>query len=161
VRIWKVILATMVIFGAGIVVGGLLNRHVEPVNAPAARAFNSQNPGQFRLQQLLHRLERELALTAEQDQHIKKITATSQDRTKELMKPVTLEVGHETTRVCDEIRDELTPEQKLKFDTIFKEHGERGERGGGERGGHHRPPGGPTNSFNPRTNDKSQGEGAL
>ena len=146
----------MVIFGAGIVVGGLLNRRVEPVNASTARAGNpqNQNPGQFRLQQLLHRLERELALTPEQDQHIKKIIATSQDRTKEMMKPVTLEVNHETLRVCDEIRDELTPEQKLKFDTIFKEHGERGERGG-ERGGHRRPTGGTTNSnsFNPHTNE--------
>jgi Spy/CpxP family protein refolding chaperone len=150
VKIWKVILATLVIFGAGIVVGGLLGQRTAPVNAPSARAFNpqNQNPGQFRLQQLLRRLERELALTAEQDQHIKKIIATSQERTKEMMKPVTLEVGHETTRVCDAIRDELTPEQKVKFDTIFKEHSEHGERGGRRR-----PPGGPTNSFDVRTND--------
>jgi len=159
VRIWKVILATLVIFGAGFVAGNLLGRRTEPAGAPGTRTANSQNlsPGQFRLQQLERRMDRELGLTAEQHERIHKIISASLERTRELWKPVTQEVGRETQKVCDEIRNELTPEQQAKYDTFAKERPDHGERGGDRGGGRRRPPGafpggGSSNSFNLRTN---------
>ena len=134
----RVILATLVIFSAGLVIGGLYVKHTPDLAPSSPRSGNPRyaNPGQFHLRELLRRMDKELALSSEQHERIEKIINCGQDRTKELWKPVSMEMNKETTKVCDEIRGELTPEQRKIFDTFPKsrperggEHGERGERG--------------------------------
>lgn len=152
-KAWKVIFATLVIFSAGLVVGGLVMKKISPASPSATRPANG-NPGQFRLQSLLHRMDRELALTADQHAQIEKIISVSQDRTREIWKPVSVEMGKETTSACEQIREVLTPEQQAKFDTLSKarpERGDRGERGdhgdhGKRRGPHDNGPDAPTNA---------------
>ena len=152
---WKVIFATLVIFAAGLVVGGLVVHEIGVVNPAATRTAPplNANPSQFRLQLLLHRMDRELALTPDQDSQIRKIIASSQDRTTRLWKPVVVEMDKQTQDTCEQIRAVLTPEQQAKFDAFPKmrppDFGERGERG--ERGWRRGPPGGfpggPSNHF--------------
>ncbi len=132
-KAWKVIFATLVIFCAGLVVGGLVVRKISTV--PPATNGPSGNPGQYHLQSLLKRMDRELALTPEQDAQIKKIISTSQERTRELWKPVAQKLNTETVSACEQIREVLTPDQQAKFDVISKSRAERGNRGDhGDRG---------------------------
>lgn len=152
---WRVILATLVIFAAGVVVGGLAVKKSGAIAATTAKtaAAPGGNPGAFRLQSLLHRMDRELALTPDQHAQIEKIIATSQTHTRDLWTPVAQQMKDETQKACDQIRDVLTPDQQTKFDALSKgpppgEFGERGERGrrrGGPGG-----PGGPFSNFPPR-----------
>ena len=128
---WKVILATLVIFATGIVVGGLLVNKAGVASPSASQPARppGMNPGQFGLQSLLHRMDRELALTSDQHEQIQKIIAASQDRTGELWKPVSQELSKETTAACEQIRGVLTPEQQTKFDEMLARMKERGEHG--------------------------------
>jgi Spy/CpxP family protein refolding chaperone len=127
VKIWKVILATLVIFGAGVVTGGLLVSHVDRVNRvkpksgkPAPTPSPAVNPWNQRSRDLLKRMERELNLTPEQREHIEKIIAESQERTKALWRPIAPQMNKEMLKVREEIREQLTPEQLKKFDDLSK-----------------------------------------
>jgi hypothetical protein len=137
VNSWKVILATLVIFGAGVVTGGLLvnyairsNGGINPATGIAA-ANQQQRPAQMpaltpwqlRNRDLVHKMDRALDLTPEQRDHITKIIADSQDRTKALWKPIAPQMNRELQRVHAQIRDELTPDQQKKFDEIMRPHG--------------------------------------
>jgi hypothetical protein len=126
VNAWKVIFATLVIFGAGMVAGNLLGRRTGPGGSAHARQpnFSNANPSQLRLWELLHRMDRELDLTPEQHEHIEKIIAGSQERTQKLWSPIAQEMRKETQSVCEEIREQLTPDQKKKFDNFARLHSE-------------------------------------
>jgi NACalpha-BTF3-like transcription factor len=126
VNAWKVILATLVIFGAGMVAGNLLGRRANPVESAPARESSvpSANPSQLRLWELLHRMDRELGLTSEQHENIEKIIAGSQERTRKLWSPIAQEMRKETQSVCEEIRGQLTPDQRKKFDNFARSHSE-------------------------------------
>ena len=81
---WKVILATLVIFGAGVVTGGLLVSYAVHANQTPPKQVITQsavNPWQLRSRELLRRMDRELDLTPEQRKHIEKIITDSQERT--------------------------------------------------------------------------------
>jgi len=127
---WKVILATLVIFGAGVITGGLLVGHADHlnlVNAAPPKPINlpgggGGNPWQARSIQLLRRMDRELNLTPEQHATIENYIAVSQERTKDLWKPISQQMGKEMRRVRGLIREELTPEQQVKFDELIKPH---------------------------------------
>jgi len=148
---WKIIFATLIIFATGLVVGGLVVNKTGVATPSAAKSGGGPNAnnGQFRvqsLQALQRRMDRELGLTPDQDDQIKKIIASSQERVGDLWKPVSQAVGKETQDACDQIRAVLTPEQQAKFDALPRggrgpDFGERGERGW------RRGPGGPTNHF--------------
>ena len=123
---WKVILSTLVIFIAGIITGALLvtnvlhikQNHFKPSNVSAVAA----NPWQVRNKELLRRMDRELDLTPEQHQHIEAIITAGQERTKLLWKPIAPLMNKEMQLVHSEIRDQLTPDQKKKFDAFAKAH---------------------------------------
>jgi hypothetical protein len=127
---WKVIFATAVIFGAGVVTGGLLVNHVErshPRNphhseppAPAANAgsqTNLQNPPAPRMprlpeilnRQFLQRLDEELHLTLEQREAVQKIITEGQNQMHKTIQDARLE-----------IREQLLPEQRMMFDEMVK-----------------------------------------
>jgi Spy/CpxP family protein refolding chaperone len=135
VKAWKVILAILVIFCAGLVVGGLVEKRIA-ATAPPAPVANSR-PGQTRLQSLLRRMDRELALTADQHAQIEKIISTSQEHTRELYKPVALEMNKQTASACEQIREVLTPDQQAKFDTLSRTRAERSGHGDHDGRGDH------------------------
>jgi uncharacterized membrane protein len=127
---WKVILATIVIFGAGVVTGGLLVHHVQhpymkmarakllasEVHAPATNnphlhvADPAKNrPPEILGKQFLQQLDEKLQLTPEQHEAIQKIIGESQNQMRKVIQDARLE-----------IRDALTPEQQPPFDEMLK-----------------------------------------
>jgi len=126
VNTWKVILATMVIFGTGVVTGGLMVRHVDhgrdrrPPRYPgSARAGQPTAAGVMRFE-FLRRMERELDLTPAQREPIDKILKDGQDRMKKLMETVEPRRREEFKRTLDEFRAVLTPEQQKRLDGLVK-----------------------------------------
>jgi hypothetical protein len=132
---WKVILATMVIFGAGVVTGGLLVRHGDhrvfrspPRNGVAASRptqFGSApslpaTPGILRIE-FLKRMGRELDLSPEQHDRVDRILKESQERTRNLMEPIAPQLRAEVMRTKEQFRDALTPEQQVRFDEMLKQ----------------------------------------
>jgi Spy/CpxP family protein refolding chaperone len=125
-NIWKVILATIVIFVAGLVTGALVVWHSErlfstPAQHPSStpRSAPVVSPGGLRLE-LLRRMQRDLNLTADQHEKIDKILKESQERSRKIMEPVAPEIRDELARTRDEFRKVLTPEQRAKFDELLK-----------------------------------------
>jgi Spy/CpxP family protein refolding chaperone len=141
VNYWKVILATVVIFGAGVLTGGLLvdyishshqkGSHHPPANAGTRPATN--NAAQARLpeiprpplaekmgKQFVQQLNDTLQLTPEQRVKIEKIIAEGQDRNRELWTNVAPKMRAVMEEVNQQIRAELTPEQVKSFEEMLK-----------------------------------------
>ena len=128
---WKVILATAVIFGAGVFTGGLLvncidrshhphrpsenHEHVEtplPPEPPIVRQMNKD---------FLKKLDDKLQLSSEQHSKIEKIIADGQERNHEiwrtnagpLMRAVMMDVNRQ-------IREQLSADQQKDFEELLK-----------------------------------------
>ena len=126
VNYWKVILATMVIFGAGVVTGGLLVRQTQRTRAyypglnPAInRPATTVTAGGLRLD-FLRRMERELNLSAEQRERVDLILRESQERTRNLMEPVQPRIRAEIQRTKEEFRAALRPDQRARFEELLR-----------------------------------------
>ncbi len=131
---WKVIAATLVIFIAGVVTGGLLvSKHFRVARQSAECSTTSRhlsitqiqrrlraNPWLLKNRELLRRMDRELDLTPDQHAHIEAVIAASQERTKALWKPIAPQMNKELQLVHGEIRGLLTPDQQKKFDDFPK-----------------------------------------
>lgn len=128
---WKVILATMVIFGCGVVTGALLMKTELPA-AVAAIAPQDATPhvgitnnvpppwAQVQRPEFLRRIKKALNLTPDQSDKIAKIMKDSQERSRPLWELIAPRMRQEVKRVREEIRDVLTPEQQEKFDELLK-----------------------------------------
>ena len=122
----------MVIFGTGVVTGGLLVRHAEHGrDRRPQRAANSVRPGQptypgFMRFEFLRRMERDLDLAPDQREPIERILKEGQDRMKKIMETVEPRRREELKRTIDEFRTALTPEQQKRFDTLLKQQQQRG-----------------------------------
>lgn len=138
---WKVILATVVIFGAGVFTGGLLvnfvnhshpkNGHHSQANAGTHAATNNPAPPRWaeipppRLaeklgKQFVQQLNDELALTPEQRDKIEKLIAEGQERNREIWTNVAPKMRAVMQEVNQQIRAELTPEQLKIFEEMVK-----------------------------------------
>ena len=136
---WKVIptivIATVLIFGAGVFTGGFLVNSVKPAqkkknnahteaatNSPATVAntnFSTNTASQqtskpprvpeILSKEFLQRLDSELKLSAEQHEVVQKIISEGQGQMRKTMNAARLE-----------IREVLTPEQQKQFDTQLK-----------------------------------------
>ena len=133
---WKVIFATVVIFGAGVITGGLLvnyvhhphsNRmsrklvggaHALSTNQVANQAINqtAHTPDNAKLhlpeilsKQFLQRLDGDLHLTPEQHNAVQKIIGDGQNLMRKVVQDARLE-----------IREALTPKQCKIFDELMK-----------------------------------------
>ena len=127
---WKVILATIVIFGTGVMTGGLLVGHVDhshprnqhrPETPMASGNSISQTNGQGQpasrpprlpemlSRQFLQRLDEELRLSPDQHEAVQKIITDGQNLMHKTMQDARLE-----------IREQLTPEQRSQFDEMVK-----------------------------------------
>lgn len=130
---WKVIptivLATVLIFGAGVVTGGVLVNCVKqarprvaakhpnptpppnsaPTNDSAGASVRLPNPPQILSKEFLQRLEGELQLSKDQHEVIQKIISDSQNLMRKVVQDARLE-----------IREALTPAQRQQFDELMK-----------------------------------------
>ena len=112
---WKVILATIVIFTAGMLTGGVMIHQFAKRPSPPPPF----QPMVLR-KEFLGRMDRELALTRQQREHIEKIMTESQERTRLLWELVGPEMRDEMRLVREEIREQLRPEQLAKFEEIMQ-----------------------------------------
>jgi hypothetical protein len=126
VNTWRVILATLVIFAAGVVTGGLIARHSQQNKTEASRRNSGPgrvappySAGGIRLE-FLRRAQRELILEPEQRERIDKILKESQARTVQIMEPVSAELREEVERTKSEFLAVLSPEQRRRFDELVK-----------------------------------------
>ncbi len=120
-KAWQVILASIVIFLAGAVSGGLLvnqknQERIHPV---------TKNPGPWAIQRgdFLRRIERELYLSPEQRERIERILRESHERSKPLWEKVEPQMREEMRQVREKIRAELNSDQQKKFDTLNRARG--------------------------------------
>jgi len=121
----------MVIFGTGVVTGGLLvrsaergrERHPQRVGG-MVRPVALTAAGVMRIE-FLRRVERELALTAEQHEPIDRILREGQERTKKLMDTVEPRRREEFKKTMEEFRAVLTPEQQKRLDALMKQQQQR------------------------------------
>lgn len=131
---WKVILATIVIFGAGVVTGGLLvnyavhphSFHASPEKRVAANPIAPTNSlpknvvaakphlPEILSKQFVDQLDCELQLTMSQRADIDRIIVDGQEDMRKAVTDVRLEARQK-------IREKLTTEQKKKFDDLFKQ----------------------------------------
>jgi len=140
---WKIILAALVIFGAGVLTGGLLVNHVKdrppgraesPVagfNAhPSAANRGSARPPEVPAPRLaerlsegfVRRLDESLHLTMVQSNNIAKIVADGQERNHVIWTNVAPQMRKVIQDVNQQIRSELTPEQVKQFEELMKQH---------------------------------------
>jgi hypothetical protein len=116
VKVWKVILATLVIFAAGMFAGGVVvKRSIPKLAKPEAPV-----PPILFQQRFKEKLKKELTLEAEQAQRIDRIFAESGERMKILWGLIGPEVEAEKREVRDKIRAELNAEQREKFEQLLK-----------------------------------------
>jgi hypothetical protein len=124
----------MVIFGTGVVTGGLVARHAErgrfnrpQANQPPARHIQATTAG-VRVE-FLRRVQRDLDLTAEQRERIDRILKESQERTHTIMEPVSPLLRQELQRTKEAFREELTPAQRTRFEELLKQQNQRPREG--------------------------------
>lgn len=119
----------MVIFGTGVVTGGLLVGHFGQTQTPPRppgqpgtnRPVQQVSPAGMR-DNLLRRLIRDLDLTPEQHDRVEKILKESQERTRKVMAPF---LRDEMQRTTAAFRDVLSPDQQVRFDELLKEQQQR------------------------------------
>ncbi|MGD0815535.1 MAG: hypothetical protein ABSA83_18205 [Verrucomicrobiota bacterium] len=145
---WKVILATMVIFGCGVITGALLMKTELPV--ASAQPDMAQHPStfsntpppltQFQRPEFLRRMQKQLDLTAGQRDEIAKIMKASQERNRPYWDEIAPHMREEVKKVREEIRQMLTPEQQTKFDEMLKPKPRKQEGAGATAARPERPP---------------------
>lgn len=122
---WKVIFATVIIFGAGVITGGLLVNYVQhsykkPVRAKVptgaetrASARTAENtklrPPEILSKQFLQQLDAALHLEVKQREAVQKIISDGQNQIRKVIQDARLE-----------IREILTAEQRRQFDELVK-----------------------------------------
>ena len=138
---WKlipsIVLATVLIFGAGVFTGGLLVNYVKPAkpkkiappeihaaaasttNCPPASPTNAVVKAPAPLPEILSKpflikLDEQLHLTSDQHKAVEKIISEGQDEIKKSVRSARLE-----------IREVLTPEQLKQFDSLVKRPGKK------------------------------------
>jgi Spy/CpxP family protein refolding chaperone len=117
---WKFILATVLIYGTGVVTGALVTTLIERPHKAANRPAQQLTYTQLQRAEFLGRLDKQLSLTPEQHDRIGQIIRESNQRTKPYWDPVAAKMKEEIRTVTERIRSELTPEQSAKFDLEIK-----------------------------------------
>jgi uncharacterized membrane protein len=140
---WKIILAVVVIFGAGVLTGGLLVNYVEQSHPkdiqrlpdegnPQPEANNRDHdqprpqdlpkprPPEMLGKQFVQQLDKTLRLTPEQRAAVSKIVADGQERNREIWTNVAPQMHKMLQDVRQQIREQLTPEQTKQFEEMVK-----------------------------------------
>ena len=122
----------MVIFGAGVVTGGLLvglaRGPAQPDHPSAhARTPPATSVGSMRLE-FLRRAQRDLELTADQREHINRILRESQERIRAITEPINPQIREELKRTRADFVQVLTPEQRKRFNEMAREQQQQQQR---------------------------------
>ena len=141
---WKVILATVVIFGAGVFTGGLLvnyvnhshrNNHRQLANVeahPPVEARDSQahtnnlanlprpRPPEILGDKFVQQLDDALQLTPDQHASIQKIIADGQERNHAIWTNNSAQMREVIQDVRHRVREQLTSEQQKQFEDLMK-----------------------------------------
>lgn len=129
---WKIILATVVIFGAGVMTGGLLVNYVVQARSgghhPHRPADFTPSPEILKTN-FVQCLDNAVHLTPQQRGKIEKIIAEGQERNHELWKLVFPQFRSVILDVRRHIRDTLTPAQQKQFDELVKRPARRHSNG--------------------------------
>jgi hypothetical protein len=137
---WKVIFATVIIFGTGVIAGGLLVNYADlshlkiaqaasaqmdasnsvpqittngPVKSTNATTIKGRSP-EILSRQFVDRLDRDLQLSLDQRADIEKIIAEGQDEMRRAVQNVRQDARQK-------IREKLNDAQKKQFDDLFKQ----------------------------------------
>jgi hypothetical protein len=127
VNVWKVIFATIVIFGAGVFSGGLLVNYVDhsrprlvrPQTTPPPQQDNVPRPEVLKTN-FVQRLDDALNLTPEQKGEIEQIIAEGQQRNRDLWQQIAPQVRGVAQDTRQRIRAVLTDEQKKQFEELLR-----------------------------------------
>jgi hypothetical protein len=130
VNVWKVIFATIVIFGAGVFSGGLLvslverphpdNHRQQPVPAPPREPADIAPRPEVLKTNFVQRLDEALQLSPEQKGEIEQIVAEGQERNRQLWQQIAPQVRGVAQDTRQRIRAVLTDEQKKQFEELFR-----------------------------------------
>jgi len=116
------VIVVLAAFGCGIVAGAVGDRLWLFHHGPAHGA------GRFIAERILKRLDRELHLTPQQHDQVKKILEAHRVRVEGVFEAVKPQVHHEIDAANNEIRAVLTPEQRQKYEELrMRLHPHRGE----------------------------------
>lgn len=122
---WKVILAAVVIFTAGVFAGGVGVRFIRKPK-PAPRSLVEQPLLPFIVtEEFVRRMKEEVGLEPEQRDRIAKMLWASQARVRELYSLVGPEVSQELNYVREAIRAELNPDQQKRFEELVRKQRQR------------------------------------
>ena len=135
--LWKVILATLVIYTAGLFTGAIAVRlttdWAKPTRSPRPSLGQLPPPYVMR-EEFVRRLAEEVRLSPHQKERILKAVRESQERFQELYALIGPEVSEEMQYVREAIRAELTPEQEHRYDEFMRKLQRRKpETGRGDR----------------------------
>lgn len=138
---WKIILATVVIFGAGVITGGLLVSHSDRAKLRQLRAQLAVQPGHWapplrefprrpeselqrsfeqRRMEFVLNATRELKLTPEQRARIELLIHESQERVRRVWEEIRPQMRKELVDATERVRQELTPPQRKRFEELMK-----------------------------------------
>lgn len=125
---WKIILATVVIFGAGVMTGGLLVNYVSHPHSGSHRSFPGSRDSELPMphaemlgKPFLPELDDALRLTPEQHKAIEKIITDGQQQNRVLWKLVSPQFREVMQDVHQKIREQLTPDQRKQFEELLKQ----------------------------------------
>ena len=165
---WKIVFATIVIFAAGAITGGLLVNHTRGGRNPRAERVQTQRaanwqPGSGEMLQrgtneirplleqsrmdFVLRVQRELRLDPQQHERIERIVREGQERTKEFWEKNQPDLRRMVQETREKSRAELTPEQRTRFEELSKQ--QRSLRSAEAPGAAGRSPGEPRRSIAP------------
>jgi len=148
---WKIILAAVVIFGAGVLTGGLLVNYVEQshskdiqrppgelnphpqannrdLDQPRPQDLLKPRPPEMLNKQFVQQLDNALHLTPEQRAAIAKIVTDGQERNHEIWTNVAPQMHKVLQDVRLQIREQLMPEQRKQFEELLKRFRPAGHR---------------------------------
>jgi len=129
VKVWKVILVTLVIFGAGVVAGGVLATRSQSASTEEITSKRSNQPPQQGMKperalrmDFVDRLKKELHLTAEQLSQVEGIVQESQKRTREIWEECSPQMRAEFKATKEKINAVLNEEQRELFREMMMKH---------------------------------------
>jgi hypothetical protein len=142
VNTWKVILATMVIFAAGVLTGVAIDRRTvsaQPRRSAEALREEAQIANRIvpnliaQRANLLRTVQRQLDLEAEQRVRIEQILRDSQLRMKPVVDKIAPDLREEFRFTSMAIREVLKPDQRKQFDELMKARNRERPEGQGKK----------------------------
>jgi hypothetical protein len=128
VSVWKVILVAMLIFGCGVITGGIVARRPQQPVLPSVarpaetnRAAHFNRPDQARRFDFILRAQRELQLTPEQRDQVEGIVREGQEQMRAMWDEFNPRMQTHLREVREQINDVLTPEQRERFAELMKQ----------------------------------------